>query len=146
MAEIIVRLHEGTGTGSALVRSWTRSPWGHVDLRFPGLGLVLDVRPSVGLRLCEPHRVPPMGEYHERSYLIPDFRADPAWAAICREQGAPYDWHGACAAGVPWLAREHPEAWFCSEAAWFFLAACGLVPGLRAWRRTPADLFDFVTA
>ena len=142
---VTVRAHHGIGSGSALVRAWTRSPWGHVDLVFEAHQLVLDVRPAVGLVLTPFYDVPIMGAAMCRSYSVPNFVADPVFAEFSREQGRPYDWHGACAAGVPWLAREHPKAWFCSEAVWHALRGLGIVPGLPAWRRTPADLADLIT-
>jgi hypothetical protein len=142
MGEVVVRVHEGRGYGSAVVRAWTRSPWGHCDLYFPSHDLVLDVRPAVGLRLSHPHDVPRMGSVYARCYEIPNHLIDPAWADICRVQGADYDMRGAIAAGVPWLAREHALAWFCSEACWTFLASCKIVTALPAWRRTPADIYD----
>jgi uncharacterized protein YycO len=141
---ITLRAHHGVGVGSSLVRGWTRSHWGHVDLVFDAHDLVLDVRPKVGLALTPFYQAPLMGDAICRSFIVPDFIADPVFAEMNREQGSPYDWHGACAAGVPWLAREHKDAWFCSEAVWHAMHGLRLVPGLPAWRRTPADIADLI--
>ena len=141
---VTLRAHKGHGLGSKLVRGWTRSDWGHVDLVFEAAGMVLDVRPAVGLAITPFYDVPVMGPVITRTYMVPDFIGDPVFAMMCREQGCPYDWHGAMAAGMPWIAREHPQAWFCSEAVWHAMDCMGLVCALPAWRRIPADLADII--
>lgn len=47
-------------------------------------------------------------------------------------QGAPYDFWGVARFALPFLLREHPRAWFCSE---WCLAALGMTD---AWRFSPA--------
>ena len=54
-------------------------------------------------------------------------------------QGEPYDFMGVARFAVPWMLREHPSRWFCSEASG---AAIGLP---EAWRFTPATLHAAVS-
>jgi hypothetical protein len=143
MSCVTVRFHRGSGWGSALVRSFTRSPIGHVDLLVPGYG-VLDVRPSVGARWAQVDKVPDMGLLHEidldTSGRVVALHL--AAESLENELPAPYDWSGAIAAGVPLLAREHATAFFCSEAVGTLLHRAGLIRWSEPWRLQPVSLLS----
>lgn len=53
--------------------------------------------------------------------------------------GSKYDYFGTGRFAVPWLLREHPTRWFCSEWA---AAAIGFN---QAWRLSPAGLAAIFT-
>ncbi len=55
-------------------------------------------------------------------------------------KGRPYDYFGAVAVRLPFLSREHPQKFFCSEA-------CGGMLGLdEPWRLDPCALHVVVNA
>ena len=143
MSHVTVRFHKGRGWGSAIVRAFTRSPIGHVDVLVPGRG-ILDVRPSVGARWAQPKEVPDMGLVHEIDLDTSERVVALHLAAESMEQElpAPYDWSGAIAAGVPLLAREHATAFFCSEAVGTLLHRAGLIRWSEPWRLQPVSLLS----
>ena len=136
---ITLRLHQGTSLGARVVRGWTDSRWGHCDLVFGTERLVLDVTPTHGVRVCSVDQVEVQGAVQEIPCLYS--REHEALEACGAMIGAPYDWWGAAAAGLPLLARQHPRGWFCSEACCHVLQAALCLPrSLTAWRQTPESL------
>lgn len=57
-----------------------------------------------------------------------------------RNNGRPYDFAGVTRFALPYLARQHQTAWFCSEAA-------GAMLGFdEPWRLCPADIHSIVAS
>lgn len=66
-----------------------------------------------------------------------------AWceSAVRRREafGYGYDWWGVLRFVCAW-SREHPTDYFCSESTVAALQAGGLLPDVKAWQTSPADL------
>lgn len=65
---------------------------------------------------------------------LPWLDADAVYAHYLRTAYAGYDYWGTGRFAVPWLMREHPTRWFCSEWA---AAAMGIA---EPWRLSPGGL------
>ena len=72
-----------------------------------------------------------------REFEVPDAAAGYAWARD--QRGKPYDWRGTLGLGLhrDW---QEDDAWWCSELAEAFLAACGLVRFINNPRRVTPQL------
>lgn len=136
-----IRLHfsTGSGFGGAFVRGWTRSRFAHVSITTPGF--TVDAAPGRGVG----YRDEAVGE----SIALPITVTQGLTLAefVHHELGSPYDWMGDVAAGLPWAARAHDTAWFCSEFGAACLQSIGYLPrSIEPWRLSPQALHDLLTA
>lgn len=140
---VLVRFHRGAGLGAALVRFWTRSAYGHVDL--VAAGLVLDVRPSTGIRWVPLNQAPTTKDMHVVTLTLTNKQINDGHLAVAPWVGHRYDWWGAIAAGLPWLAREHKDRGFCSEmvSEWLNGAAAIFLSG-ETWREQPISVLNLL--
>jgi len=71
---------------------------------------------------------------------MPWVKEEAVWAFMLDHKGSGYDWMGSGRFLLPFILREHPFKWFCTETA----ASIG---GFKeAWRFNPADFHVVVDA
>jgi hypothetical protein len=59
---------------------------------------------------------------------------------LTQHHGCKYDFIGCVRSVLPFVSREHPEKWFCSEVA-------GTIIGIKdAWRFPPGDLHSVISS
>lgn len=134
-----IRFYRGVGIGASLVRGFTHSEIGHVDL--VAYGRTLEVRPSTGAHWTDIAH--PAGDVlHVLRVDVPDIFADLAMQELNEWLPTKYDWYGAVAAGIPMLAREHATKFFCSEAVATWLHEAQVIAAPEPWRMQPVSLFD----
>lgn len=135
---ISVNFTRGTGFGGAFVRWWTRSEYAHVSISTPSS--CIDAAPGCGVGF----RKEPIGAKRV-SFEVTASQLDRLSLFIDAEYGCKYDWLGDFACGLPWLAREHKDKWFCSEFACACLQHIGIIRStVEPWRLSPQGLYDFL--
>lgn len=136
----ILRIHftRGTGFAGAFVRSWTRSPYAHVSMTTPTC--VVDAAPGRGVAI----RKAPVGA-KTIGFELTSAQAECLEEFILDEMDCGYDWLGDIACGLPWLARNHEDKWFCSEFACAALQHVKILnEAIEPWRVSPQMLFELV--
>lgn len=135
---ITVHFTSGTGLMGKFVRLWTRSRYSHVSLSMPFQ--CVDAAPGRGVGFRKTPK-----KSTAISFELSDAQLDHLRLFIDQEFRNGYDWFGDLACGLPWLAREHADKWFCSEFVCAALQHIGIIRStVEPWRLSPQGLFDFL--
>lgn len=134
--------HKGlTGLINRAIRLVTKSQYSHAEIIVgdPNLGEVFAISSSGidgGVRGKKIVMTPDKWDF----LPIPWLTEQQVVAWLNQYQGAPYDYFGTARFLLPFAAREHENAWFCSEA-------CGEMMGIEEpWRFDPATLMTTASA
>jgi len=141
MACLVVRFTRGAGIGGWIVRTWTGSPFSHVNFS------ILTSNWSRHAHAAPPHGVRPLNDPQGKplSFTITELQARECALCLDHEMGCRYDWLGVLHAGIAWLARPAKRRWFCSELAATVCKKADLLPwGITPHRLTPQNLFDIL--
>lgn len=128
------------GMGNRFIRWATRSIYSHSEIclgdPFSGPAMCLSSEGGVGVRLKRMQLDPAKWDV----VRMPEVSETAFWYFAVEHKGEPYDWVGAARSVLPFVGREHPRAWFCSEVV-------AQVRGLSdPWRMYPGVLHAVVTS
>lgn len=129
-----------SGIGNRFIRWATKSIYSHTEIclgdPFAGPVMCLSSESAMGVRVKRMQLDPAKWDV----VRMPDVSESDFWFFATEHKGEPYDWVGAARSVLPFVGREHPRAWFCSEVV-------AHIRGLKEpWRMYPGVLHAVIAS